>query len=110
MNTNISTSHRGAGGATGRARPMGQRPWLRWILLGGLAASSFLITYALVTPLRRTPADRDGPPGMRWIPGGEFTMGTDSDLGWPDEKPAHRVRVGGFWMDQTEVTNAQFRR
>jgi formylglycine-generating enzyme required for sulfatase activity len=36
-------------------------------------------------------------------------MGTDSDLGWPDEKPAHRVRVGGFWMDAHEVTNAQFR-
>jgi formylglycine-generating enzyme required for sulfatase activity len=36
-------------------------------------------------------------------------MGTDSDLGWPDEKPAHRVRVDGFWMDETEVTNAQFR-
>ena len=44
-----------------------------------------------------------------WIPGGEFTMGTDSDLGWPDEKPAHLVRVDGFWMDTTEVTNAQFR-
>jgi sulfatase modifying factor 1 len=36
-------------------------------------------------------------------------MGTDSELGWPDEKPAHRVRVAGFWMDETEVTNAQFR-
>ena len=36
-------------------------------------------------------------------------MGTDSDLGWPDEKPAHRVRVDGFWMDEHEVTNAQFR-
>ena len=36
-------------------------------------------------------------------------MGTDSELGWPDEKPAHRVRVDGFWMDATEVTNAQFR-
>ena len=46
---------------------------------------------------------------MVWVPGGEFTMGTDSDLGWPDEKPAHRVRVDGFWIDQTEVTNAQFR-
>jgi sulfatase modifying factor 1 len=44
-----------------------------------------------------------------WIPGGEFTMGTDSELGWPDEKPAHRVYVDGFWMDETEVTNAQFR-
>jgi formylglycine-generating enzyme required for sulfatase activity len=47
---------------------------------------------------------------MVWIPGGEFTMGTDSDLGKLDEKPAHRVRVAGFWMDETDVTNAQFRR
>ena len=49
------------------------------------------------------------PSGMVWIPGGEFTMGTDSELGWPDERPAHRVRVDGFWIDRTEVTNAQFR-
>jgi formylglycine-generating enzyme required for sulfatase activity len=49
------------------------------------------------------------PAGMVWIPGGEFTMGTDAKVGWPDEKPAHRVRVDGFWMDETDVTNAQFR-
>ena len=48
-------------------------------------------------------------PGMVWIAGGEFTMGTDSELGWPDEKPAHRVRVDGFWIGETEVTNSQFR-
>ncbi len=36
-------------------------------------------------------------------------MGTDDAIGWADEKPAHRVRVDGFWMDQTDVTNAQFR-
>ncbi len=36
-------------------------------------------------------------------------MGTNSDLGWPEEKPAHRVRVDGFWMDKTEVTNSQFK-
>jgi formylglycine-generating enzyme len=48
------------------------------------------------------------PPGMAWIPGGEFLMGTNSNLGWPDEKPAHPVKVDGFWMDATEVTNAQF--
>jgi formylglycine-generating enzyme required for sulfatase activity len=46
---------------------------------------------------------------MVWIPGGEFTMGTDSKPGQPDEMPAHRVRVDGFWMDETDVTNAQFR-
>ena len=49
------------------------------------------------------------PPGMVWIPGGEFEMGSDSVFDRPEEKPAHRVRVSGFWMDETEVTNEQFR-
>ena len=49
------------------------------------------------------------PSGMRWIPGGEFTMG--SDTGGPaNERPAHRVRVSGFWMDATPVTNGMFAR
>lgn len=46
--------------------------------------------------------------GMVWIPGGEFVMGTDSPQSYAHERPAHRVRVDGFWMDATEVTNAQF--
>jgi formylglycine-generating enzyme required for sulfatase activity len=80
------------------------------LLLGLLAASSFAITFALVTRSNHLAAvPPDGPPGMVWIPGGEFTMGTDSELGWPDEKPAHQVRVDGFWMGETEVTNDQFR-
>ena len=49
------------------------------------------------------------PPGMVWIPGGEFTMGSDHPLGRDDELPMHRVRVDGFWIDPTEVTNRQFR-
>ena len=50
------------------------------------------------------------PPGMVWIPGGEFTMGAlDSDqMAYNVEKPSHKVRVSGFWMDATEVTNYQF--
>ena len=50
-----------------------------------------------------------GPIGMAWVPGGEFLMGSDSKLAQPNEKPAHKVRVKGFWMDQHHVTNAQFR-
>ena len=50
----------------------------------------------------------EAPKGMVWIPGGEFAMGSDDTLAWPEEKPAHRVRVHGYWMDSTEVTNAQF--
>jgi formylglycine-generating enzyme len=52
----------------------------------------------------------DAPAGMVWIPSGEFTMGSDGPRAHPDEQPAHRVRLGGFWMDATDVTNAQFRR
>ncbi|MBX3352307.1 MAG: formylglycine-generating enzyme family protein [Phycisphaeraceae bacterium] len=47
--------------------------------------------------------------GMVWIPGGEFLMGSVGPLSRPDEGPLHAVRVDGFWMDATEVTNAQFR-
>ena len=46
---------------------------------------------------------------MVWIPGGEFAMGSTDPLARDDEQPVHRVRVRGFWMDATEVTNAQFR-
>ena len=49
------------------------------------------------------------PPGMVWVPGREFTMGTDEEDASYAERPAHRVRVDGFWMDETEVTNSQFR-
>jgi len=46
------------------------------------------------------------PPGMRWISGGGFRMGADQS--YPEEAPAHAVRVSGFWMDEYTVTNAQF--
>lgn len=45
---------------------------------------------------------------MVWIPGGTFRMGSTDPLARPDESPIHTVRVDGFWMDATEVTNAQF--
>jgi sulfatase modifying factor 1 len=54
-------------------------------------------------------ATAEAPPGMVWVPAGEFTMGWDGPDGRPDERPAHRVYLDGFWIDATEVTNAQFR-
>ena len=56
------------------------------------------------------------PAGMVWVPGGEFSMGCADPRGIPfggtdpmnDARPIHRVRVAGFWMDATEVTNDQF--
>ncbi len=47
--------------------------------------------------------------GMVWIPAGSFEMG-EADPMFPDAKPVHRVQLDGFWMDKTEVTNAQFAR
>ena len=48
--------------------------------------------------------------GMVQIPGGEFSMGAADNEGRPDEYPQHKVKVSPFWMDETEVTNAQFKK
>jgi len=56
------------------------------------------------------------PEGMAWIPGGEFSMGANDppdmdEVGMKataDARPIHRVYVDGFFMDKTDVTNAQF--
>jgi formylglycine-generating enzyme required for sulfatase activity len=71
--------------------------------------------FALTVPNQATPPAA-APPGMVWIPGGEFSMGSDAsgealcDLPGVtrDAQPIHRVYVDGFWMDATEVTNEQF--
>ena len=54
---------------------------------------------------------------MVWIPGGEFSMGTDaandslcSVPGVTRDATVHRVYVDGFWIDRTEVTNEQYDR
>jgi formylglycine-generating enzyme required for sulfatase activity len=44
--------------------------------------------------------------GMRHIPGGTFLMGSDHH--YRDERPAHKVTVNGFWIDETTVTNAEY--
>ncbi len=45
-------------------------------------------------------------PGMHWIPGGTFRMGADD--AYPEERPAHDVRLSGFWIDEHLVTNDDF--
>src|SRR5215813_729361 len=118
-------------------KEMGRR--LRTIYMWGVTAAAattliFLLVYAL-RPKRHQTVDTRVPPtaflptvenntrpnepapqGMVWIPGGEFSMGSDLSgeavCGLPgvtrDAQPIHRVYVDGFWMDPTDVTNEQF--
>jgi formylglycine-generating enzyme len=52
-------------------------------------------------------SDFAGLPGMVWIPSGTYRMGSDNH--YPEEAPVHPVKVDGFWMDASPVTNAQYR-
>src|SRR5260370_29126874 len=64
------------------------------------------------------PAPERGAHGMVWIVGGQFSMGAQDPPGMDDvgmkatvdSRPVHRVYVDGFFMDRTDVTNAQFKR
>src|SRR4051794_35923951 len=75
----------------------------RALVLIGLVAAGFVVAFAFAK--FRQPGD---PPGMKFIPAGEFTMG--SERGPATETPARRVQLDGFWIDQTEVTNSEFRK
>jgi formylglycine-generating enzyme required for sulfatase activity len=49
---------------------------------------------------------------MVWVAAGDFLMGSlDSDADADeDEKPQRTVYLDGFWIDQTEITNAEYQR
>jgi formylglycine-generating enzyme len=82
---------------------------VRMAFLTAVAGGGFLVSYGL-TKMQSGSGRGEGPPGMVWVSGGEFTMGSDAPDASPAERPTHRVRVDGFWMDATDVTNDQFRR
>jgi sulfatase modifying factor 1 len=120
--------------------------WLPWVLIGTCVGGAAGLLWALgpntkpendresvsqakssagssdtygFQPTRLNPVkpSAQAPEGMVWIPGGEFSMGSDhrseSLCGLPgitnDAVPIHRVYVDPFWMDATEVTNAQYK-
>jgi len=74
----------------------------------GIAFSAFLQVISLCIAAPCVAAD--APPGMRWIPIGEFSMGTDDLKSLRNERPAHIVTLDGFWIDEHDVTNAEFRK
>jgi formylglycine-generating enzyme len=72
---------------------------------GAAAASS---SSPAARPENNNPSDASPPPGMVWIPGGAFGMGSPDGDGGSDEHPQHEVRVKGFYMDKMEVTQAEY--
>ena len=58
--------------------------------------------------INTTAAPGAAPKGMVWVPGGAFLMGSNEF--YPEERPVHTARIGGFWMDEHPVTVAEFRR
>ena len=83
----------------------------RWATIVRVAALALAAVVVQVSARPSTgqdpPTQSKSPPGMVWIPGGEFTMGAANSF--PDEAPPHQVFVDAFWMDRTVVTNEQFR-
>lgn len=55
-------------------------------------------------------ADKHKPAGMIWIEGGKFTLGDNDPSAVQVESPAIEASMDGFYMDATEVTNAQFQK
>ncbi|MGA3252267.1 MAG: SUMF1/EgtB/PvdO family nonheme iron enzyme, partial [Paraburkholderia sp.] len=108
-------------GRTPRAFRHASTPWRRWLFwtVAFVVLPAFVggaVTWAVGT-LNRPAAIRivygdgkTGPLGMAWVPGGEFLMGSDYKMAQLNERPAHKVRVHGFWMDEHHVTNAEFRK
>ncbi len=62
---------------------------------------------ATLFALTLTTATAVPPSGMVWIPAGTFALGSNHKE-FPDAQPIHDVYVDGFWMDETEVTNAEY--
>lgn len=50
------------------------------------------------------------PYGMLFIPEGSFTMGpNDQDIVWSMTSQSKTVSIRSFWMDETEITNSEYR-
>lgn len=83
-----------------------------------------LLAMAVQAPAQTAAVDNARLAGMALIPGATFEMGQDAaDIPklqerfgvrraemFSEETPKHRVTIGAFYLDRTEVTNKQFKR
>jgi formylglycine-generating enzyme required for sulfatase activity len=96
----------------------------RWLLLA-LAAVFVVVVWFLMgqgepglqptpvppttVPTRERVWEKDGSV-MVYVPAGEFLMGSPPGEGEDVEHPQHTIYLSEFWIDKTEVTNAQYRK
>lgn len=73
-----------------------------WVRLQATALAALPSTLQCAVPASSADAPH---PGMVWVPSGRFTFG---DTVYPEEMPLRTVEVPGFWIDRTEVSNAEF--
>jgi formylglycine-generating enzyme required for sulfatase activity len=73
------------------------------VLAGNAGAAEPIANCASYSGIPQGDGDKAG---MVFIPGGNFVMGSDRER--PEEQFSHNVKVDGFWIDQHEVTNAEF--
>ncbi len=76
------------------------------ILLAAVLCQASPVETQSTVPKDVQPAPSPAPRGMIWIPAGRTTIGSDHH--YSEERQAHVVEVGGFWIDRFEVTNQRF--
>jgi formylglycine-generating enzyme required for sulfatase activity len=97
-----------------KARPARRAPLPGWFrpVAGGVAVLLLLVVlgFALGAALWGGATQTRSADGMVmvYVPAGQFTMGSND--GADDEKPVHTVTLDAFWIDRTEVTNAQYQK
>ena len=82
--------------------------WLISLSLNGCHKSGTSQT-GTSSDLRTSPVAPPPPEGMVLIPAGEFLMGSNDAESNNNEQPVRTVYIDAFYMDKTEVTNAEYK-
>jgi len=86
------------------------RQWWVWWLGGAIGAMclALAIGQSANSGGRHLSAKPASTKAMRFIPAADFTMGSDDPDSMENERPSRRVSVKSFWIDEHDVTNAEF--
>jgi formylglycine-generating enzyme required for sulfatase activity len=77
-------------------------------LIGKDGETKFVIYSGQPAAEASLPGEIDYTGPMMFIKAGEFIMGDDGH--GPNERPAHKVTLGDYYIDKFEVTNAQYKK